>query len=130
VPILTGARLGELDYGVFGGGEFLAYAHWLAEHGLSVRPPGGRESQSVGIIGMLTGLRAVLARPRPRLVVVHGLLLSVQRWARAHPGEPLIDVFLPGEPGLAALVIADDELSTIIAFLVDDLAGAVRGQRR
>jgi 2,3-bisphosphoglycerate-dependent phosphoglycerate mutase len=129
-PILTDARLGELDYGAFEGGEFLAYARWLAQHGPSVRPPGGRESQSVGIIRMLTGLRAVLDRPKPRLVVAHGLLLSVVRWARAHPGQPLIDVFLPGEPSLTPMVVADDELTAIIGFLVDDLDHAVRGQRR
>jgi probable phosphoglycerate mutase len=79
---------------------------------------------------MLTGLRAVLDRPKPRLVVAHGLLLSVLRWARAHPGQPLIDVFLPGEPSLTPMVVVDDELSAIISFLVDDLDHAVRGQRR
>lgn len=122
-------RLGELDYGVFEGGEFLAYARWLAENGPYACPHGARESQADAISRMLTGLRAVLERPGPRLVVAHGLLVSVLQWAREHPGEPLIDVFLPSAPSLTPMSVADDELRTTATRLLDDLEFRVRIQR-
>lgn len=122
VTIATDLRLGELDYGDFEGGAFLAYARWLAQHGPDARPSGARESQAKGIARMLTGLRAVLERPAPRLVVAHGLLVSVVRWAGQHPDQPLIDVFLPEVPYVAPLVLADAEVRALTSRLLCDLA--------
>lgn len=130
VPITIDVRLGELDYGEFEGGEFLEYARWLAEHGPYIRPPGARESQAGAIARMLIGLRAVLDHQGPRLVVVHGLLVSVIRWARAHPRAPLTDVFLHGAPSLTSVTLSDDELRDLTTHLLNNLGLAVRNQRR
>ncbi|MGH3427378.1 MAG: histidine phosphatase family protein [Mycobacteriales bacterium] len=92
------ARLGELDYGHFEGKEFLAYARWLIAHGPWVRPPGAHESQAEALTRMLTSLNAALDLPGPRLVVAHGLLVSLIQWARLHPGDPWTAVLLPGGP--------------------------------
>jgi 2,3-bisphosphoglycerate-dependent phosphoglycerate mutase len=71
-PVLVDARLNELDYGTFEGGEFLAYARWLAQHGPGRRPPEAAESQAEGIARMLSGLKTILDIPGSRLVVAHG----------------------------------------------------------
>lgn len=129
VELHRDARLNELDYGVYEGDPFLAYACWLAEHGPRVRPPGARESQAEGIVRMLTGLRAALGWPGPRLVVAHGLLVSVVQWAQSHPYQPLTDVFLPAARCLTPLVIGDADLRTLIDTLLRDLAEGARRRR-
>lgn len=123
------ARLNELDYGTFEGGAFLDYARWLAKHGPYVVPPGGRESQVEGIVRMLTGLRGVMDQPGPRLVIAHGLLVSVINWALHHPGHPLADVFLPTAPCVKPLVIGDEQLDALTRWLIHDLDRAAREHR-
>jgi probable phosphoglycerate mutase len=130
VEVSRDARLNELDYGAFEDGAFLDYAHWLAEHGPNSRPPSARESQTEGIARMLTGLRAVAERPAPRLVVAHGLLVSVIRWARLHPYQPLTEVFLPTVPCLTPLVIVDAELRALTEWLLCDLDHGTSSGRR
>ncbi|WP_116046383.1 histidine phosphatase family protein [Amycolatopsis palatopharyngis] len=117
-------RLNELDYGAFEGAAFLDYARWLIEHGPHVRPPGAGESQTEGIERMLAGLRGVLERPGPRLVVAHGLLVSVIQWAQAFPQQSLTEVFLPPAPCLKPVLIDDEELQVLTGWLLCDLASA------
>lgn len=119
VDVVVDRRLGELDYGVFEGGPFLDYAHWLAEHGPWARPPRAGESQAEGIARMATGLLAVLDHLGPRLVVAHGLLSSVIAWVGEHRGERLTEVFLPAAPYLDPLVLQDDDLRTRCLGLLD-----------
>jgi 2,3-bisphosphoglycerate-dependent phosphoglycerate mutase len=120
-PVLVDARLNELDYGAFEGGEFVAYARWLAQHGPRRRPPEAAESQAEGIARMLSGLKTVLDRPGPRLVVAHGLLVSVLEWAREHPSESLTEALLPVAPCLRPLVLPEAELSSLSQRLLHDL---------
>ncbi len=129
VEVFPEARLNELDYGMFEGGAFLDYAYWLAEHGPHVVPPGGRESQVEGIVRMLTGLRCAMDQPGPRLVVAHGLLVSVINWALFHPGCSLTDVFLPAAPCVKPLVIGDEQLDALTGCLINDLHRATREHR-
>ncbi|MEV0702689.1 histidine phosphatase family protein [Saccharopolyspora sp. NPDC050389] len=129
VHVHRDARLNELDYGACEGGPFLTYARWLAEYGPHVRPPGARESQAEGIVRMLTGLRATLGWPGPRLVVAHGLLVSVIQWAQSHPHQPLTDVFLPAARCLTPLVIGDADLRAVIDWFLRDLDHGMRRRR-
>lgn len=129
VEVQRDARLNEVDYGAYEGGPFLVYARWLAEHGPHGRPPGARESQAEGIVRMLTGLHAAVDWPGPRLVVAHGLLVSVIHWARSHPHESLTEVFLPAAPCLTPLTMGDAELRVLIDWLLDDLAAGARERR-
>lgn len=78
--LIVDPRLNELDYGEFEGGPFLEYAAWLDGHGAQQRPPGARESQHEGIRRMLEGVLASLDHPGPRVLVSHGLLVSVLLW--------------------------------------------------
>lgn len=72
---------------------------------------------------MVRGLRAALDQPVPRLVVAHGLLLSVVQWSRVHPVEPLSDVFLLSAPCLTPIILADDELAALTQRLLRGLDG-------
>lgn len=119
VDVVVEPRLGELDHGVFEGGPFLDYAHWLAEHGPWSRPPRAAESQAEGIARMAAGLLAALDHPAPRLVVAHGLLSSVVTWARDHRGERLIEVFMPAAKCLVPLALDDDDLRATCWRLLD-----------
>ncbi|MFY1676674.1 histidine phosphatase family protein [Streptomyces sp. WMMC905] len=114
-------RLNELDYGEFEGGPWLTYGDWLDQHGARRRPPGAAESQREGIRRMLLGLRECLALPGPRLVVGHGLLLSVLLWQQGRSGGEAVPLVFPearcGEP----LDVADDVLGGWIAELLSDL---------
>ena len=125
VPIDVETLLDELDYGSFEGGEFFAYALWLAEHGPGQRPPGAGESQRQGIQRMLRGLAQAMSRPGPRLVVAHGLLLSVVQWALSNPEGDLEDVLLPAAPPLVPVALGDDELCR----LIDRLMRGPEGER-
>lgn len=129
VPVLVDTRLNELDYGIFEGREFLAYARWLAQHGPHRRPPKAAESQAEGIARMLSGMETVLDRPRPALVVVHGLLVSVLQWAHEHPYQPLTEVFLPSAPYLRPLTLSAAELRSLSRWLLRDLQQASRQSR-
>jgi probable phosphoglycerate mutase len=111
-------RLNELDYGAFEGGPFLDYAAWLGFHGPWARPPSATESQRGGIARMLAGVQAALMRSAPRVVVAHGLLLSVLAWALDEaPGTPM-PLFFPEAACLDPLVIADARLVRLLARLL------------
>ena len=117
IPIVTDARLGEVDYGQFEGRPFTEYAEWLRRHGGWTHPPGAKEAQRDGIRRMIQGLRAALDYPRPLLVVAHGLLVSV-----LHHGAPLRNVLLfPQAPYLAPLTFTPDDLARALEELERDL---------
>ncbi|MGW0602359.1 histidine phosphatase family protein [Streptomyces sp. NPDC002640] len=118
-------RLNELDYGEFEGGPFLEYAAWLEGQGAHRRPPGSRESQTEGIRRMLTGVLAALDHQGPRVLVSHGLLLSVLLWNSDRvPGEapPL---FFPEAPYAEPVAISDDDLPRCVGALIKDLETGV-----
>lgn len=117
------ARLNELDYGDFEGGPFLDYADWLGRHGPYIRPPGSAESQHEAIIRMLTAVRDALRHPGPRVVVAHGLLLSLLTWTMAEPSDEPLPLFFPEAPCLDPLVIADTRLHRLTSRWIDDLTG-------
>lgn len=111
-------RLNELDYGAFEGKPFLEYAVWLDGHGADERPPGGSESQREGIRRMLTGILAALDHPGPRVLVAHGLLVSVLLWHRERTSRDGMPLFLPEAPHLEPVVIPDGELPALVASLM------------
>lgn len=119
--LFADARLNELDYGEFEGGPFLEYAVWLESHGAGQRPPGASESQREGIRRMLTGVLAALEHPGPRVLVGHGLLVSVLLWHRDRPAGESLPLFFPEAPYIEPVAVPDDELPTLIATLLDDL---------
>jgi probable phosphoglycerate mutase len=123
--------LGEIDYGQFEGRLFADYAAWLTEHGSLARPPGSRESQRDAIARMLGALRMALHYPGPRLVITHGLLVSIIEWLRANETGRLSDLlFFPEAPCAVPVRIGDLELTR----LLDRVAGLPscdnRAQRR
>ena len=115
VPIVTELRLGEIDYGIFEGGPWAAYGRWLDEHGRWQRPPGAAESQGEAIGRMLDGLRDVLAWPGPRLVIAHGLLVSLIRQGT------ITGVRFPEAPYVTPLHLADIELRDLTARLAAEI---------
>ncbi|WP_327655881.1 histidine phosphatase family protein [Streptomyces sp. NBC_00483] len=122
-PIVD-ARLNELDYGDFEGKPFLEYAAWLDAHGPGQCPPGAVESQREGIRRMLTGVLAALEPPGPRVLVGHGLLLSVLHWHRNRATDEAMPLFFPEAPYVEPLVLLDDELPLLVTELMDDLDSA------
>lgn len=127
--LFADARLNELDYGEFEGSPFLEYAVWLDGHGAGQRPPGAAESQREGIRRMLTGVLAALEHPGPRVLVGHGLMVSVLLWHRDRPdGEPM-PLFFPEAPYVEPVAIPDDELPLLITSLLDDLDTGVHRER-
>ncbi|GAA3160047.1 hypothetical protein GCM10010451_04840 [Streptomyces virens] len=121
--LVVEARLNELDYGTFEGGPFLDYAAWLDAHGGSQRPPGARESQRDGIRRMLSGVRAALEYPGPRVLVCHGLLVSVLRWHRDRTPSEAMPLFFPEAPCIEPLSVPDDVLPDWIGALMTNLDG-------
>ncbi|MET9815360.1 histidine phosphatase family protein [Streptomyces sp. NPDC006355] len=121
--LIIDARLNELDYGDFEGGPFLEYAAWLDGHSADERPPGSAESQSEGIRRMLTGVLASLDHPCPRVLVAHGLLLSVLLWHSARTPDQAMPLFFPEAPYVEPIAIPDEELPEFIGTLMNDLEG-------
>ena len=115
------ARLNELDYGEFEGGPFLEYGSWLDRHGGSQRPPGARESQREGILRMFTAVHAALEHPGPRVLVCHGLLVSVLLWHRNRSPDEAMPLFFPEAPYVEPLAVDDDVLRDWIGTLLTDL---------
>lgn len=115
-------QLNELDYGDFEGGPFLEYAAWLDRNGGRRRPPGARESQREGIKRMLEGLRAALEHPSPRVVVGHGLLVSVLHWCRERSEGELMPLFFPEASYVQPISFDDEELLSCVKSLFSDLA--------
>ncbi|MGA5879509.1 histidine phosphatase family protein [Streptomyces cellulosae] len=113
--------LNELDYGDFEGDPFLEYAAWLDGHGAAERPPGSPESQSEGIRRMLAGVLAALDHPGPRVLVAHGLLVSVLLWHRTRAQGQAMPLFFPEAPYVEPVAISDEELPELIGALINDL---------
>ncbi|MGL5810664.1 MAG: histidine phosphatase family protein [Nocardioides sp.] len=111
VSIAADARLNEIDYGTFEGQPFLRYARWLSREGIDARPPKGCESQRQALLRMCAGLLDILLLPGPRLVVTHGLLLSVLR--HVHAGGRATDGFFPEAGYLDPLTLTDSELRRV-----------------
>lgn len=116
LPTHVEPLLNELDYGQFEGGPFLQYAEWLQTSGPFTRPQGARESQTEGIRRMLSGVLASLTRPGPRLLVAHGLLLSVLTWAQDNPKAEL-PLFMPEVACLTPLQLSDDRLGKLLSSI-------------
>ncbi|MFJ1897227.1 MULTISPECIES: histidine phosphatase family protein [unclassified Streptomyces] len=114
-------HLNELDYGAFEGGPFLEYAVWLDSHGATKRPEGGTESQREGIRRMLKGVLAALEHPGPRVLVGHGLLISVLLWQKSRCSDEAMPLFFPEAPYVEPIVIPDAELPVWITALLSDL---------
>ncbi|MFD7511622.1 histidine phosphatase family protein [Streptomyces sp. NPDC059853] len=126
--LIIDPRLNELDYGDFEGGPFLEYAAWLDEHGASERPPGSTESQIEGVRRMLTSVLAALEHPGPRVLVAHGLLVSVLLWHSTRTPDQPMPLFFPEAPYVEPVAISDEELPERVRTLMKDLrAGAERG---
>ncbi len=123
VPRYVDARLGEIDYGVFEGRAFLEYGHWLEEHGAWQRPPGSSESQREAIRRMLAGLRGALRWSGPRLVVAHGLLVSVIQQGA------ISGIYFPEAPYVTPIQLPDDDMQRLVANLANEIdrEGADRG---
>jgi probable phosphoglycerate mutase len=121
--LVVDARLNELDYGKFEGGPFLEYASWLDAHGGSQRPLGARESQRDGIRRMLSGVHAALEYPGPRVLVSHGLLVSVLLWHRDRTPSEAMPLFFPEAPCVEPLLVSDEVLLDWIGALLSDLDG-------
>lgn len=105
------ARLNEIDYGKFEGGPWLDYGAWLAEHGPDASPPGGHESWREAVCRLLDGLEACLSHPGPRLLVGHGLLISVATALR--DGRRLNPLGLPERPYVSPLTLTDIEVKAV-----------------
>ena len=113
--------LNEIDYGDFEGGPFLDYAAWLGRHGPWKRPPGSAESQREALTRMVTGLQAALTRRGPRVIVTHGLLVSLLTWALDEPPGTSVPLFFPEAPCLDPLVLADSRLRSLTVRLLDEI---------
>ncbi|EST37695.1 hypothetical protein N566_11575 [Streptomycetaceae bacterium MP113-05] len=124
--LIVDPRLNELDYGEFEGRPFLEYAAWLDAKGADQLPPGGSESQREGIQRMLQGVLGALEHPGPRVIVGHGLLLSVLLWHRDRSTGGSMPLFFPEAPCVDPIAIPDDELPDCISDLLGDLEEDVR----
>jgi broad specificity phosphatase PhoE len=69
-------ELNEIDYGAFAEGPLDAYRAWAASHPPEEHAPGGGDSRASAAARFARGLRAVLARPEERVLLVwHALAL-------------------------------------------------------
>ncbi|GAA1616930.1 hypothetical protein GCM10009789_83670 [Kribbella sancticallisti] len=127
VEILPEPRLNELDYGSFEAGPWLEYGRWLTVAGPDAVPPGSRESWRSAARRMLAGLRACLDLPSPRLVVAHGMLLSLVERV-ASPGHTVLDWPLPEAAYVTPLCLSDDELTAVVERGLSNLTVPSRQQ--
>jgi probable phosphoglycerate mutase len=105
--------LNEIGYGVFEGGPWMTYGGWLRTADPNDGPDGGGESRRAAISRMLGGLARCLELPGPRLVVAHGLLVSVL--LRLRDGGPVDEWNLPEAPYVTPLAFDDPSLRRLIA---------------
>jgi broad specificity phosphatase PhoE len=76
VPTITLGELNEIDFGSFAEGSLDVYRAWAAEHPPHAPAPGGGDSRASAAARFSRGLRAVLARPEERVLLVwHALAL-------------------------------------------------------
>ncbi len=84
LPWLELAELNDIRVGAFEGGSLDLYTSWAHENAPEEHPPGGGESRVEAAARFARGLRIVLARAEPViLVVTHGLAVSFLREAAA-----------------------------------------------
>lgn len=110
---IVDGRLDEIDYGIFEGGPWLAYGTWLRAHSQATVPAKARESWHTAVHRLLDGMESCLRHPGPRLVVGHGLMLSVLLALRNSPRShgPR---HLPEAPYVDPVVLTDGELTELI----------------
>ena len=76
VPTVALPELNEIDYGAFAEGPLDAYRAWAASHSPEEHAPGGGDSRASAAARFARGLRAMLARPEERVLLVwHALAL-------------------------------------------------------
>jgi len=76
LPTVALPELNEIDYGAFAEGPLDAYRAWAASHPPEEHAPGGGDSRASAAARFARGLRAVLARPEERVLLVwHALAL-------------------------------------------------------
>jgi broad specificity phosphatase PhoE len=76
VPVVVLRELNEIDFGVFDGAPLDAYRAWAASESPTTPAPGGGESRASAAARFARGLRALLARPEPVVLLVgHALML-------------------------------------------------------
>jgi probable phosphoglycerate mutase len=76
VPIVALAELNEIDFGSFAGGPLDAYRGWAASYPPDEPAPGGGDSRASAAARFARGLRTVLERPEPQVLLVwHALAL-------------------------------------------------------
>lgn len=106
-------RLDEIRYGDFEGCEWRTYGAWLGDHGPAAVPPGADESWLMAADRLLAGLGSCLAYPSPRLVVGHGILVSLVQ-ALLDGVESLVCDALPEAPYVSPIVLPDDVLAEVV----------------
>ena len=86
-PWLELAELNDIRVGAFEGGPLEQYTTWAHTHEPEEQPPGGGESRSEAAVRFARGLRIVLTRTEPTiLVVTHGLAVRFLLEAAAGQG--------------------------------------------
>ncbi|WP_026877628.1 histidine phosphatase family protein [Jiangella gansuensis] len=115
--VVVDRRLNELDYGDFEGHTFLDYAAWLRAHGGGDRPPGSIESQREAMSRMVAGLAGALLRPAPRVLVAHGLLVSMVLWAGGRVRSERMPAFFPESPYVRPFALSDPDLFAVVKTL-------------
>ena len=69
-------ELNELNYGMFEGQPWMHYGQWIHDHHPWRAPPGG-ESRFEAFCRYIAAIRKIRTFPGPRLVVGHGIMLSL-----------------------------------------------------
>jgi probable phosphoglycerate mutase len=117
--------LNELGYGAFEGAPFLDYAARLQHNGPWIRLPEAGESHREGIRRMILGLVAALEQPGPRIVIAHGLLLSVLGWHMARTPSAAMPPFFLEALHLVPLAMLGDHLADRASSLLEELDAQV-----
>jgi broad specificity phosphatase PhoE len=87
LPWLELSELNDIRVGAFEGGALDLYTSWAHTHEPEEQPPGGGESRLEAVARFARGLRIVLARTEPTiLVVTHGLAVRFLLEASAGRG--------------------------------------------
>jgi 2,3-bisphosphoglycerate-dependent phosphoglycerate mutase len=76
VTTLVIPELDEIHFGSFDGGPLAEYRAWAAAHAPDLRAPGDGESRAQAAVRFARGLRRVLERPEPTILLVgHALCI-------------------------------------------------------
>jgi len=121
-PMLVEPAFNEIKYGYFEGTPWMIYGRWLRQAGPAAQPPGGGESRREAVRRLLGGLACCLSAPGPRLVVDHGLMISVV--LQLLHGEPIDAWDLPEAPYARPIPIDDFRLRRIVRDELGRIAAA------